>query len=319
MLLRSTSKQSISLYEKAYTKKMLIMKKINLYLIILAVSFASIAGNNAKAAQIEPCMTQICIDYFNKWKKLSYRKYNTALSTMGEFYYEGYGTEKNLDKSFKYFKKAAKYKYPYAEYRTALFYLAEEGYFDTDRGIKYLKRAARNGHKESAFLLALIYGSEELIEKDTEESDKWLNKAIEGNHSKSQRYANFLHNNGDITHNSYPKVATTISLLNKASAESTLTEQMNVIADDNVIQWPENNNHEVILVSAPKVEEVFDYALGYLQINPPASRGTTGTRIVGRTCADNFSCGRMNEFEFQKMGGSIINPHAKKYSAFVKN
>lgn len=257
--------------------------------------------NQAQAAKIEPCMTQTCIDYFSKWKKMSYRKYNTALSVMGELYYQGYGTERDLAKSFKYFKKAARYKFTYAEYRTALFYLSEDGFIDTDDGIKYLKKAARKGHSQSAFLLALSYGTGELTEKDTIESDKWLDKAINGKHTKAKSYANFLHNNGKITHSSYPKVATMIEMLtsNTAITQQVNSEQQQVV--DNDIQWPSDSDMEVIQVSSPAVEDIFDNELAYLRLNPPPSRGTTGTRIVGKTCADMISCNSASKADFERL------------------
>lgn len=295
------------------------MNKVKLYVIVLALNVALIGDNQAQAAKLEACMTQTCIDYFNEWKKLSYRKYNTAISTVGELYYEGYGTEKDLDKSLKYFKKAAKYKYPYAQYRTAMFYLLEEDYLDKDKGIKYLKKAARQGHSESAFLLSVTYGTGELTEKNTQESDKWLDKAIKGGHSKAQRYANFLHNHDDITHSHYPKVAAMISLLSDYTAPTKSTDKSDSIIAENRIQWPQDSDIEVIEVYSPTVEEMFDFALAFLQVNPPESRGTTGTRIVGKTCADTFSCGHMNDFEFMQMGGSIVSPHAKIHTGFVKN
>ncbi len=294
------------------------MNKVKLYLIVLALNVALIGDNQAQAAKLEACMTQTCIDYFNEWKKLSYRKYNTAISALGEFYYEGYGTEKDLDKSLKYFKNAAKYKYPYAQYRTAMFYLLEEDYLDKDKGIKYLKKAARQGHSESAFLLAVTYGTGELTEKDTQESDKWLDKAIKGGHSKAQRYANYLHSQGDITYNDYPKVTTMIALLSDYSAPSTDTDKTAPIVASNAIQWPQDSDIEVIEVHSPSVEEIFDFALAFLRVNPPASRGTTGTRIVGKTCLDRFSCGIMDDFFLQGLGGSIVNPHAKIPPGFVR-
>lgn len=277
------------------------MKNINQYLTLVILGLSLTIGNQVQAAKIEPCMTQTCIDYFNKWQKMSYRKYNTALSVMGELYYQGYGTEKDLAKSFKYFKKAARYKYTYAEYRTALFYLSEDGYIDTDDGIKYLKKAARKGHSQSAFLLALTYGTGELTEKDTIESDKWLDKAINGKHSKAQRYASHLKSKGELTHSSYPKVATMIQMLtnNREVTQQVDSEQQQVV--ENSIQWPSDNDMEVIQVSAPAVEDIFDNELAYLRLNPPPSRGTTGTRIVGKTCSDMVSCNSADKADFERL------------------
>lgn len=277
------------------------MKNLNLLIIMLILAVTLTITTNAQAAKVEPCMTQTCVDYFNKWQKMSYRKYNTALSVMGELYYQGYGTEKDLAKSFKYFKKAARYKFTYAEYRTALFYLSEDGYIDTDDGIKYLKKAARKGHSQSAFLLALTYGTGELTEKDTQESDKWLDKAISGKHSKAKSYANFLHNNGEITHSSYPKVATMIEMLTKETTFKEPRESSEIIAEVNAIKWPEESDMEVIQVSSPTVETIFDDELAYLRLNPPASRGTTGTRIVGKTCADMVSCNSTSKADFERL------------------
>jgi len=272
-----------------------------LALTLVVVTSSMLITTTAQAAKIEACMTQECIDYFNKWKKMSYRKYNTALSVMGELYYQGYGTEKNLDKSLKYFKKAAKYKFTYAEYRTALFYLEEKEYLDTGRGIKYLKRAARNGHTESAFLLALTYGSGELTDKDTEESDKWLNKAIKGKNSKSKSYASFLQQSGELTYQDYPKVSTMIALLREEAKPITQAEQTDLMVEETKIIWPEDNDTEVIQVSAPSVEAIFDHELAYLTISPPASQGSTGTRIIGKSCDDMISCGSSSKADFERL------------------
>jgi len=272
-----------------------------LALTLVVVTSSMLITTTAQAAKIEACMTQECIDYFNKWKKMSYRKYNTALSVMGELYYQGYGTEKNLDKSLKYFKKAAKYKFTYAEYRTALFYLEEKEYLDTGRGIKYLKRAARNGHTESAFLLALTYGSGELTDKDTEESDKWLNKAIKGKNSKSKSYASFLQQSGELTYKDYPKVSTMIALLREEAKPITQAEQTDLMVEETKIIWPEDNDTEVIQVSAPSVEAIFDHELAYLTISPPASQGSTGTRIIGKSCDDMISCGSSSKADFERL------------------
>ncbi len=277
------------------------MKNIKFYSIIFVLIFALISGNQAQAAKLESCMTQTCIDYFNKWQKMSYKKYNTALSVMGELYYQGYGTERDLAKSFKYFKKAARYKFTYAEYRTALFYLTEDGYIDTDDGIKYLKKAARKGHSQSAFLLALSYGTGELTEKDTIESDKWLYKAINGKNIKARSYASYLKNNGELTHSNYPKVATMIKMFtsNTALTQQVNSKQQQVV--ENNIQWPSESDMEVIQVSSPSVEDIFDNELAYLRINPPPSRGTTGTRIVGKTCADMLSCNSASKADFERL------------------
>ena len=77
------------------------------------------------------------------------------------------------------------------------------------------------------------------------------------------------------------------------------SEQQQVV--ENSIQWPSDNDMEVIQVSAPAVEDIFDNELAYLRLNPPPSRGTTGTRIVGKTCSDMVSCNSADKADFERL------------------
>ena len=63
-----------------------------------------------------------------------------ALSALGELYYQGYGTEKNLEKSIKSFRKASHYKFAHAQYRAGVFYLMEDNFIDNKEGIRYLRK-----------------------------------------------------------------------------------------------------------------------------------------------------------------------------------
>lgn len=273
----------------------MIYPKIILLALVLSVS------NSATASNIEACLEQKCVDYFNKWKVLASRKITLASSVMGELYYQGYGTEKDLSKSLKYFRRAAKYQFTYAQYRTGLFYLYEKDFIDYDDGVKYLKKAARRGHGESAFILALGYGSGEFGDKDIEESDKWLEKAILAKNSKAQGYANFLHKNNKIQHKDYPKISTMIADLTVATPSETTASTQVTLEEKNEIQWPEDSDTEVITVSAPSVEDVFDDAIQELKNNPPKSAGTTGTRIIGKSCEDLISCNSTDLADMERL------------------
>ncbi|WP_170309525.1 tetratricopeptide repeat protein [Litorilituus lipolyticus] len=242
-----------------------------------------------------------CVEYFKKWKVLASRKYSLAASVMGELYYQGYGTEVDLNKSLKYFRRAAKYKFTYAQFRTGLFYLLEPDFIDHDDGIKYLKKAARRGHAESAFLLALAYGSGEYGDKDVEESDKWLALALEAKHTKAQKYAEFLYTNDKIHHDNYPKIADFIASMSSTPSTKSNSNTPASLEQRNNIQWPEDNDIEVITVSAPSVEQVFDNAIAELRNNPPASVGTTGTRIIGKTCDEILSCAKTDRDDFERL------------------
>jgi len=241
-----------------------------------------------------------------------------AMSVLADLYYVGYGTEKDLEQSIRYYRKASRFQFAYAQYRAGIFYLSEEAYIDHKEGIKFLKKAARNGHTGSAFMLSVIYNTGKLADKDVAESDKWLAKALVGEHDAAQTYANYLYKSGQVDEDHYVKVNEFISELNLDTPEN---ERNQTVLSNNLtdIQWPEQSEIEVIEVSAPSITAIFDYELNRLKKTAPATNLATGTRIPGRTCEKMLRCGHMDEFEFQKMGGSIISPHAKRHAGFVAN
>ena len=158
------------------------------------------------AIPVKSCMEESCVIFFNKWQSMVKAKGAVALSALGELYYQGYGTEKNLEKSIKSFRKASHYQFAHAQYRAGVFYLMEANFIDNKEGISYLRKAASNGHTESAFLLAIIFGTGEFGIKDVGESDKWLGKALKNKHYVAQQYASYLYKSGQVDEGHYIKV-----------------------------------------------------------------------------------------------------------------
>jgi hypothetical protein len=249
----------------------------------------------AKSFPVDACMEAKCIKYFNQWKVMARAKRVSAMSALAELYYQGYGTEKNLKMSIRYFRKASRYQFSYAQYRAGVFYLMEQEYLDNKEGIKYLRKAARNGHVESAFLLAVIFGTGELGIKDVGESDKWLEKALEGKHTIAQKYAGYLYHSGQVNSSHYVKVNDIISEL-KVSQVS--TSKSDSSSNNAIIQWPTDADREVITVTAPDIDDVFDYELAHLKTAPPATNLATGTRIQGRRCEKIMSCYYVDKEDF---------------------
>lgn len=221
----------------------------------------------------------------------------SAMSALAELYYQGYGTEKNLNKSIKYFRKASRYQFAYAQYRAGVFYLMEEDFIDNEQGIKYLRKAARNGHTESAFLLGVIFGTGELGIKDVGESDKWLEKALRKKHFVAQKYAGYLYKSGQVDKGHYVKVNEIISEL-KATLPKANGGQGQVVNRSTAIQWPNDPNTEVITVSSPNLHDVFDYELAHLKTAPTVTNLATGTKIQGRRCEKIFSCYHVDKEDF---------------------
>jgi len=283
---------------------------MNYIKILIPVIFLIVitAPLTTQAISVEPCMEKKCIKYFNQWKVMARGKRVSAMSAVAELYYQGYGTEKNLEKSIRYFRKASRYQFAYAQYRTGVFYLMEEDFIDNEEGIKYLRKAARNGHTESAFLLGVIFATGELGIKDVGESDKWLEKALKKKHSVAQKYAGYLYKSGQVDEGHYIKVNEIISEL-KVTLPDTKNVQGQVAKINADIQWPNDPNREVITVSAPALDEIFDYELANLRTAPPATNLATGTKIQGRKCEKIFSCYQVDKEDFWR--------YAKTNSGFI--
>jgi len=227
-----------------------------------------------QATPIDPCMEEKCIVYFNKWKIKANAKRVLAISALAELYYNGYGTEKDLSKSIRYFRKASRYQFAYAQYRVGVFYLMEEDYIDNEKGINYLKKAAKNGHTEAAFLLGVIFGTGDLGIKDVGESDKWLEIALKMNHPVAQKYADYLYRSGQVNNNHYMKVN-------------------NVISESSVISVP-----------ASKPKEHFDYELANHSTTSSISNSTTAHSVQKQQCEQLFSCYQVDKEGFWRYAKS---------------
>jgi TPR repeat protein len=228
----------------------------------------TLSSSPIQATPIDSCMEEKCILYFNKWKIKANAKRVLAISALAELYYNGHGTEKDLSKSIRYFRKASRYKFAYAQYRTGVFYLMEKGFIDNERGINYLKKAAKNGHTEAAFLLGVIFGTGDLGIKDVGESDKWLEKALKMNHPVAQKYADYLYRSGQVNNGHYMKVN-------------------NVITESNVTT-----------VSKSTLGELFDYDVANFRATPSATSAAKDTIGQGRNCEQIFSCYKIDREGF---------------------
>jgi hypothetical protein len=272
------------------------LRKVNLIL-ISGLCLISLSSKVEANTPIEPCMKEQCVFYFNKWKTMASAKRVLAMTAVAELYYNGYGTNKDLVQSIRYFRKASRYQLPYAQFRTGVFYLMEEDFLDYEMGVKFLKKAARNGHIESAFLLGVIYGTGDLGFQSVAESDKWLAKALKANHPVAQKYAGYLYNNDQVGDEEYVKVNELVAKLDILISDTKDKESksLNVRSE---IQWPEDPNREIITVSAPSLEEQFDFYLERLRKAAPNLLNTTGSRVNGRTCAKMLSCYTVDKEDF---------------------
>lgn len=103
-----------------------------------------------------------------------------ASTELGERYYSGIGTEKDIDTAIAYFIKAADAGYPIAEFILGKLY--DEGQYvehDSHRAMEYYQKAADKGYPQAQYALGQMYYLGQDCEKSDTEALYWILKAAE--------------------------------------------------------------------------------------------------------------------------------------------
>ena len=244
----------------------------NLLGVILTFSFLFLSVN-LKAEEIVECQSEYCVDYFKKFKMGAKRGYVQANATLGQFYYIGYGTEKDEDKALKYLKKAAKKGEPSSQYLVGVISLISKKNKDVDKGVKYLEKVAEDNYKDANYILGTLYINDKLIEKDLPKADLYLTKAYK---QKDKRLPKLLESINDSLNNnaaSFPKLLA--AMKNKPLVKN----------KNNNFAWPKSHI-EIITVSAAPLTTLFDEQL----VTFKRRKKTTGSKLQGKTCDEQVGC-----------------------------
>jgi len=259
------------------------MKK---YLSILLLGCFFHSGVNA--AEIKACKTEQCVEYFKQYKKYANSGYADALSTLGEFYFHGYGTDVDLDLALKNYRRGAKYGSFNAQYKAGLMYLEVEEYKDIDDGISYLKKAARNKHAVSAYLLGMLYSNGQYIKANYDEADEWLTKAYETRNAIVVNQINTLTRSENFDIKRFPELS---AVINNADHQS-----------DSNINWNDSDGTETITITSPDLITLLDQEIEvFKNTNPQRFAVTTGTSINSRSCDKVFSCGTVDAEDYKRL------------------
>lgn len=277
--------------------------KINNLLLTLILALFSITSYSAEMSQ---CNTEECRQYFKKYKNYARIGYADAMSALGEFYYHGYGTEKNLDKALKQFRKATKYGSYAAPVKVALLRLTEPNLRDTEEAIKYLKKAARMKHPDANFLLGMIYYSKTFGEYDIELSDKYLTKTYVLGHKFMNQFLDYMQSENRLIPDDFPKLTALLKNVEPKNKLKTVLLKSTKQQDKNAYVSPKNalsDNIEVVEINAPTLTAIFDQQFDIFDSSIPEKNSGTGTLIIGRTCDQMLSCKTVNKDDFKRMVG----------------
>jgi uncharacterized protein len=102
---------------------------------------------------------------------------------LGEIYYRGYGVDKDSNKAFKFYLKAAKEEVVQAQYQLAVYY--EETESDDEKATYWYEKAANNGDALSQAFLGMSYAYGKGTPLDIEKGISWLKKSIKQNRSSA--------------------------------------------------------------------------------------------------------------------------------------
>ena len=226
------------------------------------------------AAGLPECDTAECQEYFKAYTILTKRGHSDAMATLGELYYAGYGTEKDLGQAFKWFRRAAKFGNTTAQYKAGIMYLQDTEDQDIDKGITLLKRSSKIGFSPSAFVLGKIYLGNELVKQDLAEADHWLAMAYELNNQEAQKFARQL------------KASTKGQAINMPTLYALIDRQ----ASNKPGSTAPVGEMETITVTAPDFSQFFNDEIARLNNTRPDTEKGTGSNIAGRTCAEMWAC-----------------------------
>ncbi|GIU25042.1 hypothetical protein TUM4433_09330 [Shewanella schlegeliana] len=243
------------------------------YLCLFMTAFAfninyAVAKTKVSAVPVfvEPCQAVECERNFKEYKTLSRYGHSDAMYTLAEMYRIGYGIDVDRRLATKWYRRAAKYDNPFAEYKAAIIYLQEGKYQHVDKAMRYLRDANRSNLNEATHLLGLLHWEGELIPRDLEKAKAYLMKSYEAGHPD------------------------TVQLLSDLSTVKLDIELNSEVNDSSAGLVSPKGEMEVIEVHAPDLQEVFSYHIALMRKTPPDASRATGTLLRGRTCGEMVSC-----------------------------
>ncbi|MFT5295754.1 MAG: tetratricopeptide (TPR) repeat protein [Colwellia sp.] len=259
----------------------------------------TIMPNKTLSAEMEMCDSSKCNEYFKKYKNYARIGYVDAMSAVGEFYYHGYGTDKNLDKALSKLKKAAKYGSYGAPVKVALIRLTDPRLKDVDEAMKYLRKAARYNHPDAVFLLGMIYYSDKIGDYDIESADKFLAKSYDSNHRLILKFIEHIDGKGDLTIKKFPILKSKID--SKLNSENMKVASFAKVSKSNSISHPQSKDIEIITIHAPNLSEIFTRQFEIFDSTSPEKNSGSSFSITRRSCEESVGCTLVDKTNFKRM------------------
>ena len=242
-------------------------------LVIVLACIVLLLSSTSKAEEIVECHSQYCENYFKKFKKGAKRGYVQASATLGQFYYVGYGTDKDEGKALKHLNKAARKGEQSSQYLVGVISLISKENKDIKKGVKYLEKVAKNNYKDANYLLGTLFLNDKFFAKNLEKADLYLAKAYKQKDKKLPELLESIDESLKKQSNEFPK-------LMAAMKKKPLVRDKN-----NNLSWSKGQM-EIITINSAPLTTLFDEQL----VTFKRRKKTTGSKLQGKTCDEQVGC-----------------------------
>jgi len=117
--------------------------------------------------------------------------------TLGSYYEDGIGVEKNYELSTQWYRKAAEGGLGEAQFKLGGSYLTGQGVKkDPEEAVKWLRKASENGHANAQYLLGAAYAKGLGVEKNLANTAIWWRKAADQGNVHAQNDLAWLYSDG---------------------------------------------------------------------------------------------------------------------------
>src|SRR6266542_492698 len=207
--------------------------------------------------------------YFNEIKKAAEDGHIDVQHNLATLYYNGEGTEKNLEKAFYWYQKTAENGNMNAQYNLALLYEnGEKTEKNLEKAFYWYEKAADNDYEPAMISLALCYKDGNGTGKNLKKAFYWYQKAIANTQSNPK--LKLISKEMDDYSNKMEKL---IKPMKRFIIESE-DEIYNICNECHMRRRPLKENHQVCIICyqakllyKPSGSKIIDEFIKYTQIN----------------------------------------------------
>jgi hypothetical protein len=297
-------------------------------LFITLISFLILSViTNINSVRAQDCDSEDgCEKQFIKINKFARRGSPHAQILMGAFYRDGDHVKKDLQKSFMWYRKAAKQRpaIGLANHKVALAYLDGIGVKqDFDQTLVYLERAANTGYIKSQILMGILLLEGKVIKADYVKAKYWLNLAAKQQDPRAAFMLGELAEKGIAQDKNletalkwyfvaadkgYQRAINKLKQFKLVTTMPNPEESENNASVERKLNTADTENKgEVLVVYANElsVKQMLDITLQNITQMKVYSKQWTGSHIPGRGCGDGMtSCNIIDDPELiRKMMG----------------